>query len=194
MCKQAIVFSAVQHLVDVSLRHQPGQSFPLLRVLCDKSLQILDAQLTVILQGTFQSFQIRLQNQSAAVNQLVQHSGKRQLNILIPDRLDGTFGFVSYMCSTAPCGILATFAGVHPALKCTTTFCTPDKSGKRITVLIFIYAFLNVFLYRTLFQKNGNSVKVFSADDCLVVLLHTVHIHLTRVPVPVELFIREGLL
>lgn len=98
------------------------------------------------------------------------------------------------MCSTAPCGILATFTGVHPALKCTPTFCTPDKSGKRITVLIFVYAFLNVFLRCTLFQKHCNSVKSFSVDDCFMVLLHTIHIHFTRVPVPDELFIRKGLL
>lgn len=56
------------------------------------------------------------------------------------------------------------------------------------------HAFLNVFLCCPLFQKHCNSVKGFSADDCFMVLLHTIHIHLTRVPVPVELFIRKGLL
>lgn len=128
-----------------------------------------------------------------AVDQLIDHRGKCQLQI-ITDIKHGAFAGVCQMCVAHPGCVFPVGAGMDSPTEGIPAFAADNLAGKGIALLILSISLLDAFLICPLFNQGCCGFKILMTDNCFVVIWYIVLIEVTVILVAIEIVVGIGLL
>ena len=136
----------------------------------------------------------RIQHIPLCEDELVHHGREGTLQIELPDGLHGAGADVFQMLTADPNRILKAPCCVDVPFKFSAALSADKHPGKRILACDPQFFLFDVLLPRPLLQECSCSLKVFPADDRLMMIFHIELIALAVIVVPAKAEIRVGLL
>ena len=128
-----------------------------------------------------------------AVDQLIDHRGKCQLQIIITDIKHRAPAGVFQVSVAHPGCVFPVGAGMDSPTEGIPAFAADNLAGKGIALLILSISLLDAFLTCPLFNQGCCGFKIFVAYNCFVVIWHIVLIEVAAVLVAIKIAVCIGL-
>ena len=129
-----------------------------------------------------------------AIDQLIDHRGKCQLQIIVTDIKHRAFAGVGKMRVACPGCVFPVGAGMDSSAEGVPTFAADNLAGKSIALLIFSISLLDSFFTGSLFNQVCGGFKILMADNPFMVICHIVLIEVTVILMPIKIAVGIGFL